>query len=611
VIRKMMMHLRRSIVTTLVLFAALVVASSASLAATVSLDASSPEVFVDDPFTVSLTIEFEDSYEPARLPGVPGLDVVDRSSPMTSSQVTVINGRTTRSQSVRWDFILIAQRTGTFTIPSFTVIADGEKLRTQPLRIIASETETTEKLFTNVISERSKYYLGERIDLTLEVWLRPFRSRSLDMTFSYEQMWRCIDQRSSRFGVFRGDDNSIKARQATRRDESGVERAYYVFMIERTISPVRAGPIPLDEIVIYADYPESLRQGRGFFGDRRLEIDETTRLSARLDHDPIEVVEPPSQRRPAMFNGAVGRFDFDVTAEPTSVLAGDPITLTMTITDRTNGSVQLELLPAPPLEQLPELVDRFRMPSDPLAGVVGGETKTFTQTIRPRSSDVHRIPPIPLVFFDPREERYVTVRSEPISIDVGAVESVSVGDVVGGVADRSAAPTELTEVAGGILANYSGPDLLVAQRPMRLAWWHLVLVLLPAVAFAVTAVSQRRLRRLRSDHGYARRRTARRRAEQRLDDARNDPEPGAAHAIALALSDYVADRCNLPAGTLTRVEVTAHLTASGVPQHLVDDVGDILAECEQLRYGGAAGQTDALQRRAAATIRGLERERLG
>jgi hypothetical protein len=605
-----MTNRRSFMLAILSLIAALLLAPSMTHAASITIETSSPEVFVDDPFTVTVSIEFEQSFEPARLPSVPGLEILERSRPMTSSQVTVINGRTTRSQSVRWDFIVVAQRVGAFTIPSLTVNADGEQLRTQPLRIIASETETTEKLFVDVSADRTRYYLGEQVNLTLEVWLRPFRSRALDMTFSYEQMWRCIDQRSSRFGVFRGDDNSIKVRQETRRDENGIERAYYVFMVERIISPVRVGEIPVNDVFIHVDYPESLRQGRGFFGDRRVEIAETTPLSARVSHEPIVVVEPPEQGRPAMFNGAVGRFDFRVDAEPTEALAGDPITLTMTITDRTDGDVQLELLPAPPLERLPQLTEGFRLPSDPLAGVVDGRTKTFRQTIRPRGGDVDRIPPIPLVFFDPRNERYVTVRSEPIPIEVSPVQSVSVGDVVGGPADQDRDPTELTEVAGGILANYSGPELLVSQKPMRLAWWHLVLLILPAAAFAITAVSQQRVKRLRTDQAYGRRRSARRRAERRLGAARQADDVARVEAIALALGDYVADRCNLPAGTLTRGEVAAHLERCRVDATLIGDVSEILGECERLRYGGGAGETDRLAQRAASVIRQLERVRL-
>jgi hypothetical protein len=600
-----------SIFTRLVLVVAVLLVSAPGHATSVSVDASSPEVFVGGPFTVTVTIEFEESYEPTRLPDVAGLEIVNRSAPMTSSQVTIINGETTRTQSVRWDFTVVAERAGVFTIPSFAVTADGATMHTKPLRVIASETETTDRLFVEVVSERSRYYLGERVDLTLEIWLRPFRSRSFDVTFSYEQLWQAIDQRRSRFGVFGEDRNSIKVREDVRLDGDGVQRAYYVYMIERKLSPVRAGEVTFDDIFIHVEYPERLRQGRGFFGDRRIEIASTIPLSSRVDHEPITITEPPVEGRPALFNGAIGRFELQVAVEPTEVLAGDPITLTMTVTDLTGGDVQLELLPAPPLERLPELAEQFRIPADPLAGVVEGSRKTFTQTIRPRSADVVRIPPIPLVSFDPVDERYETVESDPIEITVRPVDSLSVSEIVVGDGPEGAEPTQLTEVAGGILANYSGPDLLASHRPFRLGWWQLVLIALPAGAFVVTAVAQRRLRRLRDDRAFARRRSARRRALRRLTEAQSCSGEGHPAAIALALGDYIADRCNLPPGTLTRDEAITRLRDSEVSSELVSEVDAVLEECERLQFGaGNVEPTAMLGQRAARCVDRLERERL-
>jgi hypothetical protein len=126
------------------------------------------------------------------------------------------------------------------------------------------------------------------------------------------------------------------------------------------------------------------------------------------------------------------------------------------------------------------------------------------------------------------------------------------------------------------------------------------------------AVGCRRVRRLRNDHGYARKRSARRRALRRLREARHEGAPRQAEATAQALGDYVADRCNLPAGALTSTEAVERLRQARLEPDLVAEVEGLLAACEQLRYARAqAGETDAIIPRAARCIDRLERERLG
>src|SRR5439155_16063420 len=150
-----------------------------------------------------------------------------------------------------------------------------------------------------------------------------------------------------------------------------------------------------------------------------------------------------------------------------------PITLTMTITDRTPGSgARIDLLPPPALERVQELTDNFRMPSDPLAGAVRGNNKTFTQTLRAKSDQITRIPPLPFTYFDPASEKYVTALTEAIPIKVKPATQLAMNSVVG-VQGAAATQTstggalqgvDLTEMAGGILANYSDIDAMLASQ---------------------------------------------------------------------------------------------------------------------------------------------------
>ena len=72
----------------------------------------------------------------------------------------------------------------------------------------------------------------------------------------------------------------------------------------------------------------------------------------------------------------MGRYGITVQAQPAEVSVGDPITVVIDIRDRTSGS-RLDVLQPPILEATPELAEKFRIPTDPLAGEVYGDTKRF------------------------------------------------------------------------------------------------------------------------------------------------------------------------------------------------------------------------------------------
>jgi hypothetical protein len=57
-------------------------------------------------------------------------------------------------------------------------------------------------------------------------------------------------------------------------------------------------------------------------------------------------------------------------------------------------------------------------------------------------------------------------------------------------------------------------------------------------------------------------------------------------ALADALLGYIADRFDLPAGALTRQEAIARLEQAGAPTDLVQQVNDVLADCEAAQFGG-------------------------
>ena len=598
----------------------------------VAVEVDRRETFVGVPIALTITIYQSDRYILPDETVVDGARVqaIEGRSSLRSTQI--INGNAMTVVSYAHQYRIIPTRIGLLTIPALDITVAGEVKRTAPVEVIVKEIGVeegdAEKLILEVISTRDTFFLGEPVDATLRIWILPYRDHRFNITVRRDDMWRLINEDLSAWGEFAGalqqlrnnvfagirpDTPAPEGGETLRPTADGDRRAYYFFELRAVIWPKLPGELHLDDVQVMMEYPTRLDQ-RGVFRDQ-LAITDSRLIAAKVGPTTISIRPTPDEGRPPSFAGAVGQYAITVQAQPVEVAVGDPITIAIDIRDRT-GSSRLDVLQPPPLAATPELADNFRIPTDPLAGEVLGPVKRFVQTIRAVSDEVTRIPPIQFAYFDPVAERYVTVESEPISLTVRVGASLSMTDIVEAPAglpgpDAGAAgPTQLTEVAGGVLANYTGAEALLASQTLTLGWAHAAALALPPCLVGIIAVARRRAERLRTDERYARRRGARRRAVRRLDGAA--PADPAAHmeAIAQAVGGYIADRCHLPPGAHTRRELVGRLRTARIDADIVDRLDALLAECEHSRYAGAT--TDAADdagRTAQDLIERLDRRR--
>lgn len=574
--------------------AMLALAAGATYGGTVRIEASAQETYVGVPVMLQIIVQDAQQHDPPEFPQLAGATVVSQGAPSQSSQTTIINGRFSQSTTLTYTYALTPKQAGRIEIPPIPVKVDGAVQNTAPLTILASKSDSGDLLFVEVKGARPSVYVGQELELTLEVWIKQYLDARTGATLSDRDMLGQID-RISEWGVFRDVLQSVTARSATR-PAQGSEHAYFVFEFRTKLYPERPGKLDVGDINIVLKYPTHI--GRNVFGEL---VGQARRVAAAATVAPIMVKDVPTQGRPADYRGAVGQYAITALAKPTDVAVGDPITLSLTIT----GTGRLETLPPPPLAKIEELTRDFKVPDDPLGGSLDRGGKHFTQSIRARSDAVRQIPPIPFSYFDPQQEKFVTVRSQPIPLKVRGAEQVPTSQIVqaGGT---PASTRQLTEVTGGILANYSDMDEVLTSQSLRLGWPVALGLAAPPLLFALSWLTQRHSQRLRDDIGFARRRSARRTALRRLHAV----APSAASTAAEALSGYIADRCNLPPGALTRAETIQHLQQRGVAPELVAHVDELLGRCEDLRYaGGIATKTDDLLAAIKATIDRLERER--
>jgi hypothetical protein len=183
----------------------------------------------------------------------------------------------------------------------------------------------------------------------------------------------------------------------------------------------------------------------GQFGEQR---------EVQLSSEPVPFeVKPLPQKAPPSFSGAIGNFTMSTDAKPKSVQVGDPITVTSTISGRGN----FDRLNAPMLEDehgWHKYPPSSKFTQDDDVGISG--TKTFEMVLSPNEKK-QSIPPLAFSYFDPVKEQYVTLRSQPITINVQG----------GGIVPPSSPPPAPQKPVGAAAALQKPQDILyqLTDRP--------------------------------------------------------------------------------------------------------------------------------------------------
>ncbi len=419
---------------TLFLLIAVILAGTASSQGAVQVSASlNPTVFpIDRAAALSITVKGARSFQHQILE-VEGLLFHQRGK---STQLEMINGA--YSASVTSVYLVQARHEGKFTIPAIPIEVKGEILQTEPInfevtaahsasvstpgqsgssskaRLRSGEAEKV--AFMRVTPTKKKSYSGEVLPIQIKVYFREGIKANLN---SLPQL------------MGEGFVLQQLAREPARTREiiSGTE--YAVLTWDSALSGIKEGEhrisLELEATLLLREQGRRSPRGHSmfsdpFFGDSffndffgSYQEKEVKVISPELD---MEVLSLPEEGRPPGFNGAIGEFHLLVTGDPLEVEAGEPITLTMTV----SGQGNFDRVQAPELSQT-EGWKSYTPSSEFLKDDGPGYgKKVFEQALVAKSSKVKEIPAVTFSYFDPAAAAYKTVTSSPIPFRVkGAV----------------------------------------------------------------------------------------------------------------------------------------------------------------------------------------------
>jgi hypothetical protein len=399
---------------------------------------------------------------------------------------------------------------------------------------------------------------------------------------------------------------TLPRRSTTRTMATGETAAYVTYQLRKHFRPTRPGTQTIPPVLVKATLPTRINaQGQALA---------TEQFIANSAPRTVEIRPVPAAEQPPGFTGAVGRFRLVVHSAPAVLKVGDPLTLTVTL--HSDGDSLVAPIRPPHLEQQPAFVQDFKLPAEPPMSHTGPDFKTFTYVLRPRHADVRVVPSMAMAYFDPYDGRYHVLNSTPIPLRVEKAAPLQVSDVIMTVAGKLGANAGEREPTEGILANYTGPEVLVPQYfQMRFTPLLTALLIFPPLAYVVTRLG-RQWRQRRHQHPERQRaQQAGKRALAALRVLQAQPASGGETSpwerVYRILTDYLSDRLNLAGVGLTAADILAHLQAWGTEPALIDRATEIFHLCDSARYAPGmlvVAQLPELLADAAALIQQVEKQ---
>ncbi|MGH7894668.1 MAG: BatD family protein [Candidatus Binatia bacterium] len=512
-----------------------------------------------------------------------------------ASQVSFTNGRLTAS--ITHHFTVLAAKAGRYTIGPITVDVDGKRhdAGSVTLEVLAAgatrssgSPNGTDQVELSLALPRTDVYLHEHLPLTVKLLVGAVRVGDLQ------------------YPVVAGDGFSLeKFLEPSQHREETPHGTRQAAEFTTTLTPLKTGTLTIGPATVRMSLLVQGRRRGGFFGG--FFGDESRPLQLQSEAITLTVLPLPSEGRPADFSGAVGRFTFDVTASPTDVAAGDPVTVRSVV----RGEGSLDGISAPTIAAS-DTVRVYRVQAAPPAD---GE-RTFEQVVIPLRDGPLTLPALRFSYFDPTSRSYRTLAPARIALTVRpSTQAQASPQIVGGAPAPLPQRTETLERDIVFIKDTPGTlQPLGAGRQRNPGWWALQLV--PVALWGIAATYDRRRRRLATDSRYARFTRAGREARAALAEARDAfgrGDTAACHdQIAAAIRDYLAAKLALSPG---RVVETApeRLRSDGAGDGLATQVSSFFAACEAARFAPGGASPSELEQalgQADGIVRALERMRL-
>lgn len=592
--------MRRLLLTSLLL----VLTISTICADEVSFVASAPKsVVVNQQFRLSYKVNRARVKEPS-ISDITGFSIL--SGPNRSTQQSYYqdaNGNIEASNSVTFTYILLAEKEGEYTLPAATITVDGAKVTSNVVKIKVLPEDKSSKssqggssrervdrnssstkiaddeLFVRATLNKTKVFEQEAVLLTYKVYslvnltnlnnptpeLKGFHIQEVNLS------------RDKQFELDRYNDRNY---------HSIVWRQFVLF-------PQQSGKIEIPSLEFEGVVAVQTRRNLDPFemmfngGPSYVEVKKKLKSNALTLN-----VESLPMGKPVSFSGGVGKFSISSTISNTELKTNEETTLKVIV----KGVGNMKLIGTPQIEfpsefevYDPIINNNYSLKTNGFSG-----EKVYEYLITPRSSGTFTIPAAKFSYFDTATNSYKTIESEShiINVEKDKETTVAVASAYVGKERGKILASDIRHIKLGESKLRKGNDTFFASAV------YYMFFIVPLLMFVACIIVYRKKVAENANVSLVRTKKANKVAVKRLKIAKRLLKENKKNEfydeILKTLWGYMSDKLSIPVSQLSKENVATELSAKGVDEALVNELRDLLNDCEFARYapGDAAAAMD-------------------
>ena len=590
----------------IIILIALIAYSTQAFADKVSFTASAPDaVVVGDQFRLSYTVTTQ-KVKDFRAPSIKGFDVLMGPSRSQQSSTQIVNGNVTSTSSITFTYILMANTAGEYTIGGASIVADGNQMVSNSVKIkvlpqdqnsnggqggssahSSSGTSVSDQdLFITATASKTNVFEQEAFVLTYKIYTR-------------ESNLQLNNAKLPDFKGFHSQEIEMTT-NARWTPEHYRGRNYYTTVYRQfVLFPQQSGKLYIDPAQFQMTIGKPVQSDDpfdAFFngGSNVIEI----KKSIATPKIAINVSPLPAGK-PADFSGGVGEFTVSSSINSKELKTNDAITIKLVI----SGTGNLKLISNPEIKfpedfevYDPKVDNQVRLTREGLTG-----NRVIEYLAIPRHAGTYKIPGVSFNYFDIRSKSYKTLKTEEyvVNIEKGA-----------GNADQ-------------VIANFTNKeDLKVLGEDIRyikqnevtlqpkgsffygsMSYW--LFYIIPALAFIIFFIIYRKQAAENANVAKVRTKEANKVATKRMKLAgkllSENKKDAFYDEVLKALWGYISDKLNIPVSRLSKDNIEEKLRNHGVSEELIKDFLNALNDCEFARFA-PGDESQAMDKVYASSI---------
>ena len=509
-------------------------------------------------------------------PNFQGLRILSGPNSSSSSSYSFVNGESKSEITTTYSYYVSASKEGNYTISSASVNANKKTISSNPLTIKVvkgkkQENNNIEKnLFITVNTTKKNIIVGEQIIVSYKLHTRlELENTELSQLPNLNGFWKKDLESSSRF---------------KREVIDGIP--YNTAIIKKTVlTAQKSGKLEIDPIKVTCSIRITNQRNRrdpfaNFFNTYN--VKEEIISSKKIT---INVKDLPSPK-PSNFSGGVGNFEISSKTDKNELNANDALTYTIKLT----GTGNIELI-KPFIIDFPKDFEVYdpKITEKIFQGGNKRSIKTFEYLLIPRYKGEYKIPTYNFSFFDTKQKKYVTKKTQVHNINV-LKSNNDEGNIT------SFSQQKIESINNDI--NYIKNSTIFSEKTNQTIslnvlyfLFFLPLILMVLLSIILSVRNKNPLNLIDKKHKLAKKIASKRlkKAKEFLNTKNYD---GFYEEIEKSLWGYFSDKFKVDIINLSKDSINDYFTKHQISKDVKNQFIDLINRCELERYSPVSNKSE-------------------